>query len=1110
MIKWIITSIISVAILIVAIAVVWSFFVRKRQKDKNYERGLKMVPMLIHLPPEVEDIDGGSRDERDVTDESLSQAQSMYNIISSIIVKKFSAKIYGQKHLSFEILAVDGLIYYYAVVPVSLIDMVRQAVSTAYPTARLEEVRMHNIFNKDSGSSGIVGGELSLKKEFVYPISTYQEIKQDPSRALLNALSAVKKGDGMAVQILFRPADEKWFSYSKLRVKEIREHKKKKGPAGSFGYFIKDLSEALWKPPEVREKEEEEKEVLTNLEQAEIEAIETKTKYPGFETLVRVIASSPSAERSKALLSNVVAAFALVDSTAHNGFQYRQLDNTDKLATDYILHLFPIKNNKNILNSVELSTIFHLPSQKDIPTSQVKRQMAKQVDGPTDVMDEGLFLGVNEFRGKKKEIRLSSKDRVRHTYIIGQTGTGKSNLMKNLAYQDMMEGRGFAMIDPHGDLAEDILGMVPPERVDDIIYFNPSDKDSPIGLNMFEIDNPDQMDFVIGEMISMFYSLYDPGHTGIVGPRMENVIRYAAVLIMSAPGGGTFMDIPKVLVDPEFTKSKIKYLTDARAIDFWTKEWPNAQRSNDAGEVTAWIVSKWSPFENQLIRNILGQSKSGFNIREVMDSGKILLVNLSKGLLGEHAAKLLGMVFVMKFQSAAMGRADMPEEQRRDFCLYVDEFQNFATDSFESILSEARKYKLNLIVANQFMTQLTDKIREAIIGNVGTVMAGRIGITDAEILQKKFQPTFTADDLTKLPNYQAIASVMIHNVPSAPFSMNWVPQIGTVNEKIRESMRLYSATKYGRSRAEVVAEISARLGAVSLDVSAASGTDVASGAPSGASKDGTAVFGGQANPPRPANDEAARNRQKSFLNDWLDKKKKLAGDKAPAGVPPKEAPSGGLPPQKTFVGQNTPAGAPDNAAVGGKSTNALKQFVGASNEPKTGFRFGGEPESLLQRAVSPPQRVTQPPQQIAPSRQGAAEPSVQRAPQVHPPKQTVQIEKKPVVTQHPHPHPQSVQSHAPDERHPQAEKPAVPPPKNEHEMKFRIERTPEEKARIGERANVHKVKVEASSVPEVQPKPVPQPVTPVSAPVGQGQGGGQHHLDVRSGEHGEEHHIKLR
>ena len=381
-----------------------------------------------------------------------------------------------------------------------------------------------------------------------------------------------------------------------------------------------------------------------------------------------------------------------------------------------------------------------------------------------------------------------------------------------MAYQDMMDGRGFAFIDPHGDLVESLLGKVPKERVEDIIYFNPADMTNPIGLNMFEFDTPDQKDFLVQEAINMLYGLYDPGHTGIVGPRLEHIFRNCALLLMSDPAGGTFIDVPKCLIDPEFVKSKLKYVKDQQVIDFWTKEFPASQRSNEAGEVISWVVSKFGPFiSNDAMRNIIGQTKSGFNLREIMDNNKILLVNLSKGKMGELNSKLLGIIFVMKFQAAAMSRADIPEDQRVDFSLYVDEFQNFATDSFESILSEARKYKLSLIMGNQFMTQLTDKIREAIIGNVGTVISGRIGVTDAELMVKKFQPTFDVDDLAKLPNFQSITSVMINNVPSAPFSMNWIPPMGQVNNQLRDALVRLSAAKYGRPRAVVEKEIFDRI-----------------------------------------------------------------------------------------------------------------------------------------------------------------------------------------------------------------------------------------------------------------------------------------------------------
>jgi len=809
-IGFIITVVVIILLIAGAVAVVFWQYRRVLREAKNYERGLKMVPLYIHIPPVSDDIEGGGRDERDLTEEVLSQAQVMYNIIASTATKGLKSKIYGQRHLSFEIVAHEGLIHYYVVVPVSLTDVIQQAVSAAYPSARLEEVNERNLFNPAGRMSGTIGGEFTLKKDFGYPIATYQEAKRDAGRALLNALSGATREDGVGIQIMIRPAYQGWTKASVGIADKIRKDKGvKHGPAVD----ARGLMEALWKPPESHEAKPEDKQ-LSSLEQGLVEAIEDKTRYPGYETLIRVVASSNTAGKSQTLMNNVVSAFSLFDSASNNGFKFAVTKNIDEFVTAYLFRFFPQEVNQNILNTVELATIFHLPSQDMIPTSQLQRQASKQVDGPTQLMDEGFLLGTNEFRGVKKPIRLANNDRRRHTYIIGQTGTGKSKLLENLAFQDMMDGKGFAFIDPHGDSAEELLGMVPKERVEDVIYFSPGDMEMPVGLNLFEFENQDQRDFLIQESIAMLYKLYDPGHTGIVGPRYEHWFRNAALTVMSdLDNGSTFIDVPQVFNDQSFTDEKLKHVTDRTVLDFWNKEMAQTSEANKS-EVLGWFVSKFGAFlSNEMMRNIIGQTKSGFNLREIMDNKKILLVNLSKGRVGELNSQLLGMIFVMKFQAAAMGRADIPESERVDFSLYVDEFQNFATESFATILSEARKYRLSLVLANQFMTQLTDQIRESILGNIGTVISGRIGITDAEILVKKFSPTFDAEDLTRLPNFQTIASVMINNVPSSAFSMQLVAPMGQSNPELRDALKKLSAAKYGRPRAEVERDIFARLGA---------------------------------------------------------------------------------------------------------------------------------------------------------------------------------------------------------------------------------------------------------------------------------------------------------
>jgi hypothetical protein len=913
------------------ILIVFTQYKKTLREAKNYERGLKMVPMFIHLPPASEDTEKGSRDERDLTEEVLSEAQVMYNIIASTATKGFKNRIYGQRHISFEIIAKGGLVHYYTVVPIVLVEVIKQAIAAAYPSARLEEVSEHNIFSEAGKMSGVIGGEFTLKKKFVYPIATYQDTKRDAARALLNALSAASREDGVALQFLIRPAGEGWVRASVDAAKKIKDDKSKNKGLGIKG--AGGMAGLLWKPPESPEDKKPESKQLTSLEEEVIKAIEEKTRYPGYEVLVRVVVSSNTTEHSQGLLKNIVAAFALFDSPTYNGFKFNPARDIEELVTSFIFRFFPQAVNQNILNSVEMATIFHLPDQNSIPTSKVKRQMSKQVDGPTELLDEGLLLGMNEYRGIKKEIRLSENDRRRHTYIIGQTGVGKSGFLSNLAYQDMHDGRGFAFIDPHGDVVEDLLANIPKERVEDVIYFNPGDLDNPIGLNLFEYESEDQKDFLVQESINMLYSLYDPGHTGIVGPRLEHIFRNCALLLMADPAGGTFIDIPKLLVDEAFMKSKLKYVTDRNVLDFWTKEYPASQRSNESGEVTSWVVSKFGPFlSNTMMRNIMGQTKSGFNIRDIMDGKKILLVNLSKGKMGELNSKLIGMIFVMKFQVAAMARADMPEDQREDFCLFVDEFQNFATESFESILSEARKYRLNLVLGNQFMTQLTEKIREAIIGNVGTVISGRIGVTDAELMVKKFQPVFDAEDLTKLPNYQSIASVMINGVPSAPFSMSLLAPMAQQNSQLGDAMKRLSATKYGFNRAMVEKAIFSRLdsGVVQRPVMPAGGSPPPQMKPSGG--------GG------------------SFLDEWLSKRQKMPAQQPQR--PPLPSPSSTTvsgPPRS----QPSPTANPSVGSLGSPMTNPSPNTAMLPSTPQPQM-----PTPITtQPAAVPISSQSQPPQQ---------------------------------------------------------------------------------------------------------------------------------------------------
>ncbi len=850
---------------------------RKRMREqKNFERGLKMVPLLIHLPPPSEDIIGNGRDTRDVTDENISKAQVIYNIIASTIQKGRKVKLYGQRHFAFEIVGIHGFVHFYAAVPVSIVEVVKQAIVSAYPAARIEEAPEHNIFNQAGRLNATVGGELHLKEPFAYPIATYQDLKRDAMQALLNALSTLDKEDGVAIQILLRPADPSWRKEALETAEAKRKGKETKKGAEYALSFAKQFAQAFVKPPEASDHKEEKHE-LSGVDQAILDSIENKTQFPGFETMMRIVVSSNMSQRSQAILSNVVAAFSLFDSPGKNGFKFESAKSIEEFTTEYILRVFPVKEKHSILNSVELATVFHFPDQNSIPTSQLERQDSKQVDGPRNMPDKGLLLGYNIFRGVKKPIRLDIADRQRHMYVVGQTGTGKSTFLEDLALQDMLAGNGFAFVDPHGDTAEKLLSMVPRERTEDVIYFSPSDSDFPLGLNLFEYQSDDQKDFLVQEVLNMLYKLYDPQRQGIMGPRYEHLFRNAALAIMADPNGGTFIDIPKLFRDTKFVEQKLQHVKDQNVLEFWRKEMPQSQRSNDFGEVVSWFVSKFGAFlSNEMMRNIIGQNKSAFDLRDVMDNKKILLVNLSKGRLGELNAKLLGMIFVMKFQAAAMSRANIPESERVDFSLYVDEFQNFSTDSFATIMSEARKYHLNLIVANQFTTQLSDEIRDAVFGNMGTIVAFRIGQQDVEAMSKYFHPTFEANDLLRVPNYNTVVRTLIGGVPTQPFSMATLPPLGQPNPELSKALKQLTAAKYGRPKAEVEEEIFARLKTNEPEMPVAGapgpslnpfGPGAAPGQPQYPQRGYGQAPGGYA-PPSPKPQGNA-----SFLDEWMSKRK---------------------------------------------------------------------------------------------------------------------------------------------------------------------------------------------------------------------------------------------
>ena len=545
---------------------------------------------------------------------------------------------------------------------------------------------------------------------------------------------------------------------------------------------------------------------LTPEEQELVKSVERKISKVAFYANVRLLASAASQERADQILGTMENAFAQFEYPEANLFRTRRLRgrSAKPVIFDYIFRSFQSEDSC-LLGIEEISSIFHFPISTT-ETPNIKWQKAGSAPPPPNIPQEGLLLGHNDYRGTKTDIRLSVSDRRRHLYCIGQTGVGKSVFLQEMAKQDVREGRGICFIDPHGDAVQDILAAVPRERAEDVVYFDPSDTERPFGLNMLEFSRPEEKTFVVNEMINIFGKLYDLKQTG--GPMFEQYMRNAMLLIMEDPStGSTLMEISKVLADPDFRRMKLDRCKNPVVYDFWVKEAEKAGGEASLANMVPYITSKLTPFvANDMMRPIIAQQKSTLDFRKLMDEQAIILLNLSKGKLGEMNSHLLGMVVVGKILMAALSRADIPEADRKDFSLYIDEFQNVTTDSIAQILSEARKYGLNLIIAHQFIGQLSDDISKAVFGNVGSMVSFRVGPEDAEFLEKQFAPIFSARDLVNVDNYHAFARLLINNQSTKPFNLSVYPPTSG-DEELAGHLKELSRLRFGRDADIVNREI---------------------------------------------------------------------------------------------------------------------------------------------------------------------------------------------------------------------------------------------------------------------------------------------------------------
>jgi hypothetical protein len=663
--------------------------------------------------------------------------------------------------------------------PREIQDLVEKQVNGAYPSAHINEVDEVNIFSEKGRVSFAA---LKLSKPRYYPIQIYKDLPTDGLSLITSALSKMEFGEGGVLQILIQPTGKRWQKQGRSYMS-----KEKKQEA--------DPDQASYKH-----------------DPKEMEAISDKVSRPGFRTSIRMVVSAPDQATADSHLNNITGAFSQFRS-AYNSFKKAKIFIKHLFMIDFIYRYMPLFNKgTSILNTAELATVFHFPN-KTVETHHIKWLTAKNAPAPHEIPTSGLYIGRSNYRGEEREVYMKLKDRRRHMYIIGKTGTGKSEFLKQMILQDIQDGKGVAAIDPHGEFVEDVLQLMPPERAEDVIYFNPSDRERPMGLNIMEAYTEEQKHFVVSSIINLMYKLYDPHRTGIIGPRFEHAIRNAMLTVMSKENS-TFVEVVRVLTDENFVQELLPYVKDPIVKRYWTDQ--IAQTSDfHKSEVLDYIVSKFGRFvTNKTMRNIIGQPQSAFDFRKAMDEKKIVLCNLSKGVLGEEDAKFLGLILVPKILIAAMSRQDVPLEQREDFFLYVDEFQNYATEDFAVILSEARKYRLNLTVANQYIGQIDEDVKNAVFGNVGTLVAFRVGVTDASFLQHEFAPTFNETDLTNVEKYHVYMKTIVDNEPVPPFSVSLEKDMDKIqaqmNPKLAEMIKDLSRLKYGKDKDIVEEEMKIR------------------------------------------------------------------------------------------------------------------------------------------------------------------------------------------------------------------------------------------------------------------------------------------------------------
>ncbi len=802
---------------IIAVVIITITLIRRSMHLKvKFQRSNEKVVLRVKVPKEVRREDVEQQKSLQQMQELIGFTETIFQTIGSMRADRgIKEWLTGREDvLTFEMVVNKSLIMFYVTCPVKHRQFIESQIQAQYPHASVEDLGDYNIF---SPKGVAIGAYLAFKKPNYFPIKTYEKMESDPMNTITNALSKMSDDDGAAIQFVVKSAYAKWRQEG-LRIARAMQQGKKYSDVsgGGFSKILKEIGEGIRgsKTSDVPKDTYR----LSPLEEEMVKGLEEKASKAGLDVNIRVITTSNTFEKAKRYLDDILNAFGQYNVFEYgNSFKVITPRDQEQLISFFIHRHYDLRYGI-VLNSEELSSLWHLPLPST-ETPKIDWLLSRKSVPPSNIPRDGLLLGISSYRGHNYEIRMKQEDRRRHMYIIGKSGGGKSVLMKSLIKQDIEAGRGVCVMDPHGDLARECIEYVPKERAEDVIYLNPADYDRPMALNMLEFDesNPQQKTFAVEEMLKIFDQLYDLKATG--GPMFEYYMRNAMLLLMDHPeSGSTLVEIPKVLADDQYRAFKLSKCKSQSVKDFWIKEAQKAGGEASLANMVPYIASKLTPFiTNDFLRPVISQQKSSFNFREAMDSGKLIFCELNKGKLGDMSSYLVGMIVVGKILMAALARGDMDPSKRRDFYLYIDEFQNFLTDSISAILSEARKYGLNLTIAHQFISQLAPKgdtaIRDAIFGNIGSMMSFRVGAEDAEFLEKEFSPVFSKFDMMNTEAFTVNIKLLIDNTASKPFNMMPImPPPG--NKKLAEMIKELSRYKYGRKRELIEAELQERYGEV--------------------------------------------------------------------------------------------------------------------------------------------------------------------------------------------------------------------------------------------------------------------------------------------------------